>query len=284
MRDNGWKSLLIEGWAFVAVAAMAFVGGLLIGDLGGSTKTETVYVASSSNEGEEAEAPEPIGEATGAEEENGAEGGESEKEGAANSPGAQIFTSNGCGTCHTLAAAGSTGETGPNLNEFLAPDDTTEAVEEMIVDPNSELAEGYPPNLMPKNYGQAFSKTEVHQLAEYLVATTPAKPNPESKGASGAAAKGAGEALHLAASATQLAFDTKELTSKAGKVTIEFENPAAIEHDVAIEQNGKEIAKTELISEGKTSVTTELKPGTYTFLCTVPGHAAAGMEGTLVVK
>jgi mono/diheme cytochrome c family protein len=160
MRGNGWKSLLVEAWAFAAVAAIAFVGGLLIGDLGGSPKTETVAVATSPSEGAEAEV---------------------EQEGAANSPGAQIFTSTGCGTCHVLAAAGSTGEAGPNLNEFLAPDDTTEAVEEMIVDPNAEIAEGYPPNVMPKNYSQTLSKTEVHQLAEYLVATTPAKPNPESK-------------------------------------------------------------------------------------------------------
>ena len=163
MPGNDWKSLLIEAWAFVAVAAIAFVGGLLIGDLGGSPKTETVHVATSPSEGTEAEAP------------------ETEQKGAATDPGAQVFTSSGCGTCHVLAAAGSTGETGPNLNEFLAPDDTTEAVEEMIVAPNAELAEGYPPNVMPSNYSQALSKTELRQLAEYLVATTPAKPNPKAR-------------------------------------------------------------------------------------------------------
>ncbi len=159
MRRDGWKSLLLEGWAFVAVAAIALVAGLVIGDLGSSPKTETVYVATVADEGEEAET------------------GESESEGTAGGPGAQIYVSANCGSCHTLAAAGSTGVTGPNLDEFLAPDDTTEAVEEMIVDPNAELAEGYPANVMPQTYGQDLSPTEVHQLAEYLVATTPAKPN-----------------------------------------------------------------------------------------------------------
>ncbi len=99
-----------------------------------------------------------------------------------------------------------------------------------------------------------------------------------------AAAKGPGGTLQLAASETALAFDTTSLTSKPGKVTIDFDNPSALEHNVAIEQNGKVLAESELISKSKTSVSAELAPGTYTFLCTVPGHAEAGMEGTLVVK
>ena len=47
---------------------------------------------------------------------------------------------------------------------------------------------------------------------------------------------------------------------------------------MAIEQDGKEIAASETVTEGDTSVSAELAPGTYTFLCTVPGHAEAGME------
>lgn len=96
--------------------------------------------------------------------------------------------------------------------------------------------------------------------------------------------KGPGGTLQLAASPTALAFDKTSLTSKPGKVTIDFDNPAALEHNVAIEQEGKEIATSETLAEGKTSVSADLAPGTYTFLCTVPGHAEAGMEGTLIVK
>lgn len=104
----------------------------------------------------------------------------------------------------------------------------------------------------------------------------------ESKSEGGA--EGAGSTLHLAADPSALAYDATELSGKAGKVTIDFENPSAIQHDVAIEQNGKEIAATELITEGKDSVSTELAAGDYTFLCTVPGHAEAGMEGTLTIE
>jgi plastocyanin len=95
---------------------------------------------------------------------------------------------------------------------------------------------------------------------------------------------GPGGTVQLAASPTAIAYDTTKLTSKPGKVTIEFTNPAALEHDVAIEKDGKEIAVSETIGEGKTSVSAELASGTYTFLCTVPGHAEAGMEGTLTLE
>ena len=86
--------------------------------------------------------------------------------------------------------------------------------------------------------------------------------------------------LQLAASETEIAYDTTELTSKPGKVTIDFTNPAVLEHDVAIEKDGEEIAKSATIATGETSVSADLAPGDYVFLCTVPGHAEAGMEGT----
>lgn len=99
-----------------------------------------------------------------------------------------------------------------------------------------------------------------------------------------AGAKGPGGTLQLAADPSKIAFDKTDLSSKPGKVTIDFDNPAPLEHDVAIEQGDKVIAVSQRITEGKTSVTADLAPGTYTFLCTVPGHAEAGMEGTLTVK
>jgi plastocyanin len=83
----------------------------------------------------------------------------------------------------------------------------------------------------------------------------------------------------------QLAFTTTDATAKAGKVTIDFTNPQALAHDVKIESSsGEEIGGTETVAEGSDSATVNLKPGTYTFYCSVPGHREAGMEGTLVVK
>jgi plastocyanin len=82
-----------------------------------------------------------------------------------------------------------------------------------------------------------------------------------------------------------LAYTTTEATAKAGEVTVEFNNPQGLTHDVALESSsGEEVGKTELIASGSDSTTVNLKPGTYTFYCTVPGHREAGMEGTLTVK
>jgi len=83
----------------------------------------------------------------------------------------------------------------------------------------------------------------------------------------------------------ELAYTTTEASAEAGKVTIDFKNPQSLTHDVAIESSGgEEAGKTELIGEGETSTTVNLKPGQYTFYCSVPGHREAGMEGTLTVK
>jgi plastocyanin len=82
-----------------------------------------------------------------------------------------------------------------------------------------------------------------------------------------------------------LAYTTTSATAEAGEATIEFNNPQPVGHDVAIESSGGEtIGKTELATEGETSTTVDLKPGKYTFYCSVPGHREAGMEGTLTVK
>jgi plastocyanin len=82
-----------------------------------------------------------------------------------------------------------------------------------------------------------------------------------------------------------LAFTSDSATAKSGKVTVNFTNSQPLTHDVAIEDSsGKTIGKTELIAEGSDSAVVDLKPGEYTYYCTVPGHREAGMEGTLTVK
>jgi uncharacterized cupredoxin-like copper-binding protein len=74
---------------------------------------------------------------------------------------------------------------------------------------------------------------------------------------------------------------TTKSISKPGKATFVFKNIGHIEHDFKI--NGK---VTPLIRPGKTATLaiTFKRKGKYTYLCTVPGHAAAGMKGAFTVR
>jgi cytochrome c551/c552 len=68
--------------------------------------------------------------------------------------GKQVFTSSGCGGCHTFKPAGTTGTTGPDLDELPALAEKAgqpldEFVRESIVNPNAYVEEGYPEGVMP---------------------------------------------------------------------------------------------------------------------------------------
>ncbi len=110
----------------------------------------------------------------------------------------------------------------------------------------------------------------------------------QGKANSGQAGKGGPGAsattLQLAAEPTELLFDKEDLSAKAGKVTIDFDNPSAIPHNVVIEKDGKELAGFEPITEGEESLSADLEAGSYEYICSVPGHAEAGMKGTLTVE
>src|SRR5262245_8119550 len=75
-------------------------------------------------------------------------------------------------------------------------------------------------------------------------------------------------------------LSTKTL-AKPGAVTFNFKNVGHVLHDFSIK--GK---KTSLIGPGKTAklVVKFARKGKYPYLCTVPGHAAAGMRGVFTVK
>ena len=102
---------------------------------------------------------------------------------------------------------------------------------------------------------------------------------------SGGAASGGGggQQLTLQADPSQLKFNTKKLSAKAGKVTITMTNPSPLQHDIAIK--GGANAKGEVVGQGgKSTVTLTLKPGKYTFYCSVDSHESAGMNGELDVR
>ena len=71
---------------------------------------------------------------------------------------------------------------------------------------------------------------------------------------------------------------------KSGSYTFAVDNAGKIQHDLAIEGNGIKETKTPLIDAGQSkSLSVDLKPGKYTFYCTVPGHEQSGMKVAVTV-
>jgi cytochrome c oxidase subunit 2 len=76
-------------------------------------------------------------------------------------------TATACGSCHTLADAGTSGQTGPDLDKVLKGKDAA-FVEQSITAPDEEIAAGYQAGIMPKNYADTLSPEELKALVKYL--------------------------------------------------------------------------------------------------------------------
>jgi plastocyanin len=130
--------------------------------------------------------------------------------------------------------------------------------------------------------GGSSSGSSTAAQAPTTSSATSSTPAPASEsGASGGSSK-----VSLQANPEgQLEYNTKSLTAKAGKVSVDFTNSSSLPHNVTIESSsGQTVGATPTFSGGSKSLSVDLKPGTYKFYCSVPGHRQAGMEGTLTVK
>ena len=91
--------------------------------------------------------------------------------------GKQAFAANGCGGCHTLKAAGSGGQIGPDLDNLAADAKTAGQlldayVRESIVKPNAYIAPGFKPNVMTPTFGQTLTALQLNGLIAYLLAVS----------------------------------------------------------------------------------------------------------------
>jgi mono/diheme cytochrome c family protein len=82
----------------------------------------------------------------------------------------QFFASN-CGSCHTLAQAGTTGTIGPNLDETLKGMSAAQ-ISQSITDPNAVITPGFPAGVMPQTFGQTLTPPQLQQLVAYLQQAT----------------------------------------------------------------------------------------------------------------
>jgi mono/diheme cytochrome c family protein len=85
--------------------------------------------------------------------------------------GKQVFASNGCGSCHTFEPAGSSGTTGPDLDELSdfaenANQPLADFTRTSISNPNEYVEEGFPEGIMPA-YDQ-LSEDDLNNLVAFL--------------------------------------------------------------------------------------------------------------------
>ena len=78
-----------------------------------------------------------------------------------------VFSAQGCASCHTFKPANATGTVGPNLDTALQGKDAA-FIKESITDPNKVIASGYQPNIMPGNFGQTLTPTQINDLVAFL--------------------------------------------------------------------------------------------------------------------
>ena len=136
-----------------------------------------------------------------------------------------------------------------------------------------------------------YTGEDAQDVAAY-VASAVAKPG-EDKGALAAAgvkksnevAKAEGGKLEIPADPSgALAYTFGSAESAAGSVEIDSQNKSSIDHNIAVEGSGVDEKGPVVKNGGVSKVTADLKPGEYTFYCSVPGHREGGMEGKLTVK
>jgi mono/diheme cytochrome c family protein len=204
-----------------------------------------------------------------------------------------------CARCHVLARAGATGVTGPNLDEAFQrarQDGFGESTFEGLVHAQI-LHPAINPQYDPVTRRQAASMPanlvtgeDAEDVAAY-VASAAGKPGDDTGALAevGGGPEGTAEAengvLEIpAAESGALYYVFADATAPAGPLKIESRNDSPVEHDIAIEGNGVD-EKGEVVSNGGVSeIDTNLQAGEYTFYCSVEGHRAGGMEGTLTVE
>jgi uncharacterized cupredoxin-like copper-binding protein len=205
-----------------------------------------------------------------------------------------------CGSCHTLKRAGTTGVVGPNLDQAFQQarrsgfgESAFEGiVYRQILQPNKvpqhDPVTGKEGPLMP---AKLVEGDKARDVAAY-VAGAVAKPG-EDKGQLGAAgvkksnavAKEADGKLSIPADPSgALAYTYGSALATPGSVDIESQNKSSIDHDISLEGNGVNEHGQVVKNGGVSKITVDVKPGTYTFFCSVPGHREGGMQGKLTVK
>ncbi|MFL5819778.1 MAG: c-type cytochrome [Solirubrobacteraceae bacterium] len=202
--------------------------------------------------------------------------------------GKRLFVSK-CGSCHVLGRAGTKGQVGPNLDHAF----------------QAALGSGFGRSsvrgivdkqiLYPARTGQMPAKLvtgrNAQDVAAYVAAVV-ARPGKDT-GALATAVGGGQKPLAVAKGGKldipadpngQLLFTFKDAQAKPGSVSISSPNKSSVAHNIAIQGPGAN--QVGPIGQGGhvSTIRVTLKPGSYTFYCSVDAHRQGGMMGKLTVK
>jgi uncharacterized cupredoxin-like copper-binding protein len=205
-----------------------------------------------------------------------------------------------CGSCHVLKRAGTTGVTGPNLDEAFqraradgfGQSTFKGVVYRQILQParttQTDPRTGKPTAEMP---AKIFTGEDAQDVAAY-VATAVAKAGKDpgqlatvGVQRSNEVAKAEGGKLEIPADPSGgLAYTFGSAEAPAGALEIDSKNESSVDHNIAVEGNGVSEIGPVVKNGGVSKVSADLKAGEYVFFCSVPGHRQGGMEGKLTVK
>jgi plastocyanin len=204
------------------------------------------------------------------------------------SHGKELFVGKAtCGSCHTLNRAGTKGTQGPDLDQAFGParrDGLGEATVEGVV--LRQIANVRRTSTMPKDLVKG---QDARDVAAYVAFVAGQRGKDSGALASAGAPKVSNKpiaakngVLTMDADPTgALAFASTKATAPAGALEFVMDNKASVQHNIALEGDGKG----PIVGKGgKSTFKATLKPGKYTYLCSVPGHADGGMKGELTVK
>lgn len=202
--------------------------------------------------------------------------------------GKRLFVSK-CGACHVLGRAGSKGVTGPNLDAAYHqalqdgfPRSTYQGViHRQILYPDTNGA-------MPANLVKGQDARDVAAYVSWA-ADRPGKDagvlDAVVPGVNQVAAVAKGGKLEIDADPNgQLKFLASAASAAPGSLTITSKNGSAVPHNIALQGAGVNVQGPVGQGGHVSSIKVTVKPGTYTFYCSVPGHEQAGMKGVLTVK
>jgi plastocyanin len=202
--------------------------------------------------------------------------------------GKKLFAGEGqCGSCHALARANTKSTVGPDLDrafEQVLRDGMGRSTIEGTV--RDQIA--YPRRSSVMKPG-LVKGDDARDVAAY-VAYAAARPGKDSGllAAAGQPKKGPpiaakGGSLTIPADPTgALAFTSDKASAPPGPITVTSPNESPIPHNIALKPGGP--VGPVVGSGGNSTFKVALRPGSYTFYCSVPGHEAGGMKGTLTVK